>query len=127
MIWLSARVLPILVAAALWLNPVFAHAFAFTPSGSSTPSGSGTPVIWEARGVIMSLNLGSPGSTLINGTTSWDRNAEVALAVWNAVLRPVRDNFFTSNTIPHSRCNSIDRFNTIAFGQDKCGDGFGDA
>jgi hypothetical protein len=130
MTWLSTRTVPVFVTAALWLHPVLAHAFAFNaPRGDTVfeDQTSGTPVIWEALPVTMSLNLGSPGRTLLNGTTSWDDNAEASLAVWNMVLQPVQDPFFTFNTTTHDPCDEEDGFNTVDFVPDICGDDFGDA
>jgi hypothetical protein len=73
----------------------------------------------------MSVHLGNlpPGVTLVNGTTSWDANAEDALAIWNTVV----PSFFTFDTTEHNPCDHQDAFNTIAFSPDNCGDGFGDA
>ena len=72
----------------------------------------------------MNVNLGSvpPGTTLANGTTSWDTNAAEALAFWNTVV----PNFFTMDTTAADPCDRRNGVNTVAFAHDHCGDSFGD-
>jgi hypothetical protein len=126
MSWLQARVLPLLMAATLWLTPGLAQAFAFDgQEGTSVVKNhtAGSPVIWDPPSVTMRLNLGSPGRTLLNGTTSWDTNAADALALWNTAV----PHFFTFDTTAHNPCDAGNGFNTVAFAQDNCGEGFGDA
>jgi Matrixin len=119
------RVLPLFLAAVLGLTPQLVQAFAFdAQEGNSVVKNqtAGRPVIWDPPSVTMSLNLGSPGGTLLNGTPSWDANAEEALALWNTVV----PHFFTFDTTAHDPCNLGDGFNTVGFAPDHCGDGFGD-
>jgi predicted Zn-dependent protease len=122
------RVLPLLLAAALGLTPQLAQAFAFDtaidPSFVLQNQTTGSPVVWDLPQVMMSVNLGSvpPGTTLTNGTTSWDTNAAEALALWNTVV----PNFFTMNTTEADPCERRNGVNTVTFTHDHCGDSFGD-
>ena len=127
MSWRNAWVLPIFLAAILGLTPRLAQGFAFdTVEGPVVlqHQTAGSPVVWDPPRVTMSLNLGSlpPGTTLTNGTTSWDTNAADALAIWNTVV----PNFFTFDIMAHNPCDPGDAFNTVGLTQDHCGDGFGD-
>jgi len=56
-------------------------------------------VVWQTRvgALTMSLHLGRPGGTLLNGTTSWDTNTADALAIWNTVV----PHCFTLDTTGH--------------------------
>ena len=84
----------------------------------------GSPVVWALPRVTMSVHLGSvpSGTTLTNGTTSWDTNTVEALALWNTVV----PNFFTMNTTEADPCDRRNGVNTVAFVHDHCGDSFGD-
>ena len=122
------QVLPLLLAAALGLTPQFAQAFAFAtaqePFFVFPNQTTGSPVVWALPRVTMSVRLGSvpPGTTLANGTTSWDTNTAEALALWNTVV----PNFFTMDTTEANPCERRDEVNTITFAHDHCGDSFGD-
>ncbi len=101
------RLLPLLLAAALGLTPQCAQAFAFDTAVESffvVPNQTtGSPVVWALPQVTMSVNLGSvpPGTTLANGTTSWDTSAAEVLAFWNTVV----PNFFTMDTTEADPCD----------------------
>ncbi len=122
------RVLPLCLAAALGLTPQLAQAFAFDtamePSFVLQNQTTGSPVVWSLSQVTMSVNLGSvpPGTTLANGTTSWDANTAEALALWNTVV----PNFFTMDTTEADPCDRHNGVNTVTFVHDLCGDSFGD-
>jgi hypothetical protein len=125
--WRNAWVLPIFLAAVLGLTPRLAEDFSFDTAVGPVilqHQTAGSPVVWDPPRATMSLNLGSlpPGTTLTNGTTSWDTNAADALAIWNTVV----PNFFTFDITEHNPCDSGDPFNTVGFAPDHCGDGFGD-
>jgi hypothetical protein len=121
-------VLPLLLAAALGLAPQLAQAFAFDsaiePSVVLPNQTTGSPVIWASSQVTMSVHLGSvpPGTTLANGTVSWDTNVVESLALWNTVV----PNFFTMDTIEADPCERRNGVNTVTFAHDHCGDSFGD-
>jgi hypothetical protein len=122
-------VLPLLLAAALGLTPQLAQAFAFNtgiePFFVVPNQTAGSPIVWALPQVTMSIHLGSvpPGTTLANGTTSWDTNAAEALALWNTVV----PNFFTMDPTETDACNRHIGVNTVMFAYDHCGDSFGDA
>ena len=122
------RVLPLLLTAALGLTPQLAQAFAFDtaiePSFVVPNQTTGSPVVWALPQVTMSVHLGSvpPGTTLANGTTSWDTNTAAALALWNTVV----PNFFTMDTTEANPCDRHNGVNTVTFAHDDCGDSFGD-
>src|SRR4029453_15117341 len=122
------RVLPLLLAAALGLAPQLAQAFAFDSAIESSVvlpnQTTGSPVVWAFPQVTMSVHLGSvpPGTTLTNGTTSWDTNAAEALALWNTVV----PNFFMMDTTEADLCDRRNGVNTVTFAPDLCGDSFGD-
>jgi Matrixin len=122
------RVLPLLLTVALSLTPQFAQAFAFDtavePFFVLPNQTTGSPVVWAFPQVTMSVHLGSvpPGTTLANGTTSWDTNAAEALALWNTVV----PNFFMMDTTEADPCDRRNGVNTVTFAPDLCGDSFGD-
>lgn len=98
---------------------------------------SGNCVYWSGSRATAQTFLGSPGSTLINGTTSWDQNVISAAADWNGV------GAITFTVSPGSRfndpCGAQDGRrhmctntgpqgdNPIFFASSFCGDAFGDA
>jgi len=124
----STRVLLLFLAAALGLTPQLAQAFAFDtamePSSVLQNQTTGNPIVWVLPQVTMSVHLGSvpPGTTLANGTTSWDTNAAETLALWNTVV----PNFFTMDTTAADPCDRHNGVNTVMFAPDHCGDSFGD-
>lgn len=98
---------------------------------------SGKCVYWNGSRATLQSYLGSPGSTLLNGTTSWDQNAISAAADWNGVgaitFTASSGSRFTdpcgaqdgrrhmcTNTGPQGD-------NPIFFASTFCGEGFGDA
>jgi len=119
---------PLLLAAALGLAPQLAQAFAFDtaiePFFVLPNQTTGNPVVWALPQVTMSVNLDSmpPGTTLANGTTSWDTNTAEALALWNMVV----PDFFTMDTTEADPCDRHNGVNTVTFAHDNCGDSFGD-
>jgi hypothetical protein len=121
--------LPLRLTAALNLTPQLAQAFAFNtgiePFFVVPNQTTGSPIVWALPQVTMSIHLGSvpPGTTLANGTTSWDTNAAEALALWNTVV----PNFFTMDPTETDACNRHIGVNTVMFAYDHCGDSFGDA
>jgi hypothetical protein len=122
------RVLPLFLAVALVLAPQLAHAFAFDTAIESSvvlPNQiTGSPVVWAFPQVTMSLHLGGvpSGTTLANGTTSWDTNATASLALWNTVV----PSFFTMDTAEADPCERHNGVNTVTFAPDHCGNSFGD-
>jgi hypothetical protein len=122
------RVLPLFLAAALGLTPQLAQAFAFDttlePSLVLQNQTTGNPIVWAPPQVTMSVHLDSlpPGTTLDNGTASWDTNVAAALALWNTVM----PNFFTMDTTAADPCDQHNGVNTVTFVPDRCGDSFGD-
>jgi hypothetical protein len=119
---------PLLLAAALGLAPQLAQAFAFDtaiePFFVLPNQTTGNPVVWALPQVTMSVNLDSmpPGTTLANGTTSWDTNTAEALALWNMVV----PDFFTMDTTEADPCDRHNGVNTVTFAHDHCGVDFGD-
>jgi hypothetical protein len=69
----------------------------------------------------MHLELGSPGTPLIDGSADWDSVAEGALAAWNPFLNGVS----FSGRRDEAAIASGDRVNTVSFGDDVFGDPFG--
>jgi predicted Zn-dependent protease len=122
------RVLSLFLAAALGLTPQLAQAFAFDtamePFFVLQNQTTGSPVVWTLPQVMMSVHLGGvpPGTTLANGTTSWDASVAEALALWNTVV----PNFFTMDTTEADPCDRRNGVNTVMFTRDHCGDSFGD-
>lgn len=43
--------------------------------------------VWNTREIVMHLQLGNSGGTLIDGSSSWNASAEEALAIWNKYIR----------------------------------------
>src|SRR5713101_2876285 len=56
--------------------------------------------VWPDGSVVMHLQLGSSGGTLIDGSTSWGQSAEGALAEWNVYLRRVQFRVVRDSTAP---------------------------
>ena len=128
MISLSACILPVLVVAALWFNPYLAHGFVFTSvqdDGELQENMTcGSPAIWESSPVTMNLNFGDSDGTLINGTTSWDKNALSALNEWNKVGADFQ---WTAGSGTASPCLHNDQVDSTGWESTDCGDSFGDA
>lgn len=73
--------------------------------------------------VVLDLQLGTPGYTLIDGSTSWDQVAEEAEAIWNQYLGDgVGFAFVTTVITPKQR----DGVNSVFFSSTLYGDAFGD-
>jgi len=123
------QMVPLFLVVGLGLSPQAAEAFAFDtavePSSVLLNQTTGSPIVWAHPQVVMSVNLGSvpPGTTLDNGTTSWDANTAEAAALWNTVV----PNFFTMDTTEADPCDRHNGINTVTFAHDHCGDSFGDA
>lgn len=77
---------------------------------------------WASGDILMELQLGSSGGTLIDGSTSWDVSAEHALADWNEQIGrsrfTVRRNSTASTGMP-----SV--YNNVIWGDDIYGRAFG--
>ena len=99
-------------------------------------STSGPCVHWTSGQAFMKSFLGTPGRTLLNGTTTWDENAVMAADDWNAQgasfhfdvstgaafnnpCGPRGSGHACTNTGPSGD-------NPIFFASDFCGMGFGD-
>lgn len=70
----------------------------------------------------MQLQLGSPGFTLIDGSTNWDDVAAAALDQWNAILVRSRLAGVKSSSAPRARGNA---YNNVFFDSTVYGDSFG--
>jgi hypothetical protein len=55
---------------------------------------------WPDGSVVMHLQLGSSGGSLIDGSTSWGKSAESALAEWNSYVRRVQFQVVRDSTAP---------------------------
>ena len=78
---------------------------------------------WAAgTDVVMHLQLGSPGSPLIDGSTSWDQVAQSAFSIWNPNLGSgVR---FTTGTATAANASG-DGINSVFFSDTVFGQAFG--
>lgn len=77
---------------------------------------------WPAANtVVMHLELGSPSSTLIDGSRDWDSVAEAALAAWNPYLNGAA---FSARR-DSSAISSGNGLNTVSFADDVFGEPFG--
>ncbi|MBI4886094.1 MAG: hypothetical protein HY824_03285, partial [Acidobacteria bacterium] len=78
----------------------------------------------SGSGIVMHMQLGSSGGTLLDGTTSWNASAEGALARWNQVLSGVSFRVVRDSTQGIAWQNGV---NNVFWGDDVYGDPFGDA
>ena len=77
---------------------------------------------WKTTPVVMHLQLGTPGRTLTDGSTSWDTVAESALALWNAGLTSVQFTVVRASTAAQAEGN---RLNNVFFSPTIYGDAWG--
>ncbi|HVU23542.1 MAG TPA: matrixin family metalloprotease [Opitutus sp.] len=77
---------------------------------------------WPSGDIPMQLQLGSPGFTLIDGSTNWDDVAAAALDQWNAILVRSRLAGVKSSSAPRARGNA---YNNVFFDSTVYGDSFG--
>ena len=89
------------------------NASAYSLEGPKWPNGS-TPV--------MQLELGTPGRTLLDGTTSWNTAAAPALDLWNQQIANMQFGRVMNSTAPVA---SGDRVNSMAFSSTIFGQSFG--
>ena len=89
------------------------NANAYVLEGPKWPNGS-TPV--------MQLELGTPGRTLLDGTTSWNTAAAPALDMWNQVVARMQYGRVMNST---AAVASGDRVNSMAFSNTVFGQSFG--
>ncbi len=76
-----------------------------------------------ANGIVMHLQLGASGNSLSDGSSSWDKAVEGALATWNAYLTDAE--FFKGDpTIPIA---ANDGKNSVFWSSSVFGDSFGSA
>ncbi|MFO1451546.1 MAG: immunoglobulin domain-containing protein [Opitutaceae bacterium] len=85
---------------------------AYTATGKSWPSGT----------VTFQLALGTPSSTLIDGSTSWDAVAADALSTWNAYLGRIQFASVSGSSAPNGQNNGQ---NNVTFSSTVYGSGFG--
>lgn len=57
-------------------------------------------IVWPPGSIVMQLELGSSGGTLIDGSASWGTSAEAALAAWNQYLGRVQFRVTRDSTAP---------------------------
>jgi hypothetical protein len=62
---------------------------------------------WPDGSIVMQLQLGSSGGTLIDGSTSWGAAAEAALAAWNLNLNRVQFRVVRDSTAPIADANGV--------------------
>ena len=73
--------------------------------------------------IVMHLQQGSPTGTLIDGSTSWNKVSENALALWNPFLNSVSFRVNRNSTAGIARGNDA---NNVFWSDDIYGDPFGD-
>ena len=76
----------------------------------------------NASNIVMQLELGSPGRTLLDGNTSWNTAAAPALDMWNAVLGGMQFGRVMNST---AAVASGDRVNSMSFSNSVFGQSFG--
>lgn len=99
------------LACLLGVRPVPARAYVL--SGDHWPSD---------QPIVMCLNLGKPGQTLIDGSTTWNQVAEAAIAVWNPYLGSGVQLAGDETPVNHVQG---DRKNSVFFSNTVYGDDFG--
>src|SRR5437763_1685889 len=100
-----------LLCSSAGLYPACAHSFLSDP-----------PTTWPDGDVVVVLKLGTPGRTLIDGSTSWESVAVQALSTWNSHLGTIQ----FSPVIQNSGTSSDgDRVNQVFFGSRVYGESFG--
>ena len=73
--------------------------------------------------IVMDVQLGTPGFTLIDGSTSWNQVAEDALALWNTYLGGGVEFAFVTTVITPAQHDAV---NSVFFSNSVFGEGFGD-
>jgi hypothetical protein len=76
---------------------------------------------WRNGTITMQLQLGSPSTTLIDGSSDWNAVADGALAMWNQYLTGVQ----FASTRGSSAVSDGNGVNTISFGDSVYGEPFG--
>ena len=102
---------------------------------SALQAGNGQCLHWAEHAATLQSFLGSPGQTLMNGTSTWDENAVAAANEWNAVgadftFTVTAGGQFTDPCGPQGTnnvCGNPSGSNPIYFANSRCGVGFGDA
>ncbi|HVM96284.1 MAG TPA: matrixin family metalloprotease [Candidatus Acidoferrales bacterium] len=99
-------------------------------------AGSHPCIHWSTGQARMKSFLGSPGRTLLNGTTTWDQNAVNAANDWNALGNTFHFDVATGGSFfnpcgsqgGNHACDNTgpNGDNPIFFAADFCGNGFGD-
>lgn len=77
---------------------------------------------WASGTVFMQLQLGTPSSPLLDGSTRWDDVAGAALERWNAHLGRVRLSGVKTSSAPQG---SLNGYNNVAFSTHVYGEPFG--
>jgi len=79
-------------------------------------------MIWPNGDVIVVLKLGTPGRTLIDGNTSWESVAGLALSTWNSHLGTIQFSPVTQNP---GMGSDRDGVNQVFFSSRVYGESFG--
>ena len=77
---------------------------------------------WATSSVVIQLEMGSPGSPLSDGNTSWNAAVSPALDMWNQVLGRIQLGRVSNSTAPIA---SGDGINSMAFSSTVFGQSFG--
>lgn len=92
---------------------IIGPAFAYNLSGVAWPNGD----------IPMQLELGSPPSTLADGSNNWDDVALAAMNIWNADLKRSRFVGNKGSTAPRAKKNG---YSTVQFDSTIYGEAFGE-
>jgi hypothetical protein len=127
--FVSIRLALLVSTLAALLLPASAHGFACLQI-------AGRCVRWTQGGTTLRSFLGNPGTTLINGTLSWDQNAINAANDWNAEGAAFHFNVSVGGSFsnpcgpagPGHACPNTGPVgdNPVFFADNFCGQGFGD-
>jgi Matrixin len=77
---------------------------------------------WPGSAIVMQMQLGSSGGTLIDGSSSWNASAEGALATWNPYLGRTSFRVVRDSTAPLADHNG---YNNVAWADNVYGTAFG--
>lgn len=77
---------------------------------------------WSSSTVLMQLQLGTPSSPLLDGSTRWDDVASAALERWNAHLGRTRFSAVKGSSAPQG---SLNGYNNVFFSPTVYGEPFG--
>lgn len=80
--------------------------------------------VWKSKRIVMHLQLGATGGTLIDGSDSWDTVAETALAIWNTYIKDAK--FYVVRDAP-SLVGDGNGVNNVFFDSDVYGYSFAGA